>query len=79
MEKVYHEFLAGVRGGLVVEQSHQGQLFRILRMFVELPGTMECLARSGSNPIQPVEVARRLGEVAMRLQRRLADKLQPTE
>jgi 2-oxoglutarate ferredoxin oxidoreductase subunit alpha len=78
MEKVYHEFLAGVRAGLVVEQSHQGQLYRILRMFVDLPN-IECLARSGSNPFQPAEVAQRLGQVAMRLQRRLADTLRPTE
>ena len=40
-------------GGLVVEQSHQGQLYRVLRMFVDVPAGVESLARSGSNPILP--------------------------
>src|SRR6185295_14662219 len=31
IEEIYREFLIPVRAGLVVEQSHQGQLFRILR------------------------------------------------
>ncbi len=79
VEHVYREFLEGVRAGLIVEQSHQGQLFRILRMFVDLPAAIECLARSGSNPFQPIDVAQRLGEVALRLQRRHIDALQLTE
>ena len=39
--------------GLVVEQSHQGQLYRLLRMFVDVPRGVASLARSGANPITP--------------------------
>ena len=45
---------------LVVEQSHQGQLYRLIRMFVDVPRGLESLARSGSNPFSPVEVLERL-------------------
>jgi 2-oxoglutarate/2-oxoacid ferredoxin oxidoreductase subunit alpha len=59
-EETYRRFLTGVRAGLVVEQSYQGQLFRILRMFVDLPDGVRSLARSGANPFLPREVAERL-------------------
>jgi 2-oxoglutarate ferredoxin oxidoreductase subunit alpha len=59
-EEVYEDFLASVKRGLVVEQSHQGQLFRIIRMFVDLPKGVEPFARSGSNPISPGEIVERL-------------------
>ena len=36
-EEIYAEFFRGVVSGLVVEQSHQGQLYRVLRMFVDVP------------------------------------------
>ena len=32
-QQVYEEFFASVRAGFVVEQSHQGQLFRLIRMY----------------------------------------------
>jgi 2-oxoglutarate ferredoxin oxidoreductase subunit alpha len=59
-EEVYQDFLASVKRGLVVEQSHQGQLFRLIRMFVDVPRGLESLCRSGSNPIMPAEVVARL-------------------
>jgi 2-oxoglutarate ferredoxin oxidoreductase subunit alpha len=62
-ESVYEEFFASVRLGLVVEQSHQGQLYRLLRMFVDLPRGVSPLARSGSNPFTPDEIAGRLRDM----------------
>jgi 2-oxoglutarate ferredoxin oxidoreductase subunit alpha len=79
IEHQYREFFAGVRAGLVVEQSHQGQLYRMLRMFVDVPPAVQPMARSGANPFQPSEVVERLRDVALRLQRRGADTLQSTE
>ena len=59
-EQVYKDFFASVKRGLVIEQSHQGQLHRILRMFVDVPRGVESFARSGSNPIGPTEIVERL-------------------
>jgi 2-oxoglutarate ferredoxin oxidoreductase subunit alpha len=59
-EEVYRDFFASVKRGLFIEQSHQGQLYRVVRMFVDVPRGMESLARSGSNPIGPVDVLERL-------------------
>ena len=63
-EAIYEEFFASVRVGLVVEQSHQGQLFRLLRMFVDVPSGMRSLCRSGSNPLTAAEIAVRIREMA---------------
>lgn len=63
-ETVYREFFASARAGLVVEQSHQGQLYRILRMFVDVPSGVVSLARSGANPFRPAEIVTRLRELA---------------
>jgi 2-oxoglutarate ferredoxin oxidoreductase subunit alpha len=65
-ESVYRELFASVRAGLVVEQSHQGQLHRILRMFVDVPPGVVSLARSGANPFRPDEVLARLRKMASR-------------
>ena len=70
-EEIYRDFFRSVQGGLVVEQSHLGQLYRLIRMFVDVPKGLESLAKSGSNPIAPAEVATRLREVVQNLQRRL--------
>jgi 2-oxoglutarate ferredoxin oxidoreductase subunit alpha len=78
-ETVYDAFFRSVQQGLVVEQSHQGQLFRLLRMFVDVPRGVERLARSGANPIRPDEVVGRLRQMAMALQRVHEDELQPQE
>ena len=63
-EAIYREFFASVRAGLVVEQSHQGQLYRILRMFVDVPPGVVSLARSGANPLRPEDVVARVREIA---------------
>jgi 2-oxoglutarate/2-oxoacid ferredoxin oxidoreductase subunit alpha len=63
-EEVYRDFFASVKRGLVVEQSHQGQLHRIIRMYVDVPKGLESFARSGSNPISPAEIVERLREQA---------------
>ena len=76
-EEVYRGFFASVTSGLVVEQSHQGQLHRLLRMYVDVPSGVESLCRSGANPITPDEVVERLRRMAMTLQRRGEAELQP--
>ena len=55
-EEVYQEFFASLRHGLVVEQSHQGQLYRIIRMWVNVPPHFTSMAKSGANPITPPQV-----------------------
>jgi 2-oxoglutarate/2-oxoacid ferredoxin oxidoreductase subunit alpha len=59
-EEVYKEFFGSVRRGLVVEQSHQGQLYRVIRMYVNVPEGLESFAKSGSNPFSPGEIVERL-------------------
>jgi 2-oxoglutarate ferredoxin oxidoreductase subunit alpha len=59
-EEVYQDFLASVKRGLVVEQSHQGQLYRVIRMYVDVPRGLETFAKSGSNPFSPAEIVDRL-------------------
>jgi 2-oxoglutarate/2-oxoacid ferredoxin oxidoreductase subunit alpha len=67
-EQVYQDFFASVRQGLFIEQSFQGQLYRLVRMYVDLPASVKSLAKSGSNPIQPAEVLARLREMVVALQ-----------
>jgi 2-oxoglutarate ferredoxin oxidoreductase subunit alpha len=78
-EDVYGEFFSSIQAGLVVEQSHQGQLYRILRMFLKVPSGMQSMARSGSNPILPSEVVSRLRELTRDLHRIPGQSLQPQE
>ncbi len=78
-EEIYEDFFASVQAGLVVEQSHQGQLYRVLRMFVDVPAGVQPLAKSGSNPIAAVEIVERLRAMAFDLQRRHTPELQPME
>jgi len=54
-EEIYADFFRSVRRGLVIEQSHQGQLHRLIRMWVTVPPEFTALAKSGSNPITPAE------------------------
>lgn len=75
-QQVYEEFFASVRAGLVVEQSHQGQLYRLLRMFVDVPRGVESFARSGSNPFTPGELVRRLQDLAVAIQRSRVPELE---
>jgi 2-oxoglutarate ferredoxin oxidoreductase subunit alpha len=78
-EEVYREFLHGARGGLVVEQSYQGQLYRILRMFVDVPPGVASLARPGANPFAPAEIVGRLRDLAVGLQRVPGDTRESAE
>ena len=52
-EEIYREFFASLRKCLVIEQSHQGQLYRLIRMWVTVPPEFQSLAKSGANPITP--------------------------
>ena len=72
----YADFFASVQTGLVVEQSHQGQLYRLLRMFVTLPSGVTSFARSGANPFTPIEIADRLAALAQQLQRARVSELE---
>jgi 2-oxoglutarate ferredoxin oxidoreductase subunit alpha len=72
----YDDFFRSVRTGLVVEQSYQGQLYRLLRMFVNVPGGVAPLARSGANPFTSTEIAQRLAALAQQLQRSRAPELE---
>lgn len=67
-EEVYQDFFLSVKRGLVVEQNHQAQLYRLIRMFVDVPRGIETLAKSGSNPITPMEIVDRLRQITMALQ-----------
>jgi 2-oxoglutarate ferredoxin oxidoreductase subunit alpha len=75
-QQVYEEFFASVRAGLVVEQSHQGQLYRLLRMFVDIPEGVSSLSRSGSNPFTAVELSNHLRDRALALQRMSVPELE---
>jgi 2-oxoglutarate ferredoxin oxidoreductase subunit alpha len=68
-EEIYQDFFTSVKMGLVIEQSHQGQLHRLIRMYVDVPQRMESLARSGSNPILATVVLERLRSLLRSLQR----------
>jgi 2-oxoglutarate ferredoxin oxidoreductase subunit alpha len=76
-EEVYAEFFQGVEGGLVVEQSHQGQLYRVLRMFVDVPHGVTPLARSGSVPILPAAIVDELRRLVRALQGRQVAEVEP--
>jgi 2-oxoglutarate ferredoxin oxidoreductase subunit alpha len=76
-EPIYEDFFASVRVGLVVDQSHQAQLFHLLRMFVNLPHGVSPLARSGSNPFTPSEIAGRLRDMAIDTERARMPELEP--
>jgi 2-oxoglutarate ferredoxin oxidoreductase subunit alpha len=76
-EEIYADFFRSVRVGLVVEQSHQGQLYRILRMFVNVPAGVVPMARSGSNPILPSSIVERLRKIVLGLQRERVAEVEP--
>jgi len=78
-EGVYRRFFSGVKAGLVVEQSHIGQLYGILRMALDVPSCVSPFCRSGANPFAPAEIVRKLQDHALELQQREADARQPVE
>jgi len=78
-EDIYQDFFASVERGFVLEQSHQGQFYRVLRMFVDVPHGVTSLSRSGSNPFLPKDVTQKIREMARDVQHALAPELQPQE
>lgn len=78
-EEVYQDFFASVKRGLFVEQSFQGQLYRLVKMYVDVPSKVGLLARSGANPIHPTEVMERIQEMVMALQRNSEHQPEPRE
>ena len=67
-EPVYQDFFASVQRGIFIEQSFQAQLYRLVRMYVDFPVVVKPFAKSGSNPILPSEVLKRLRELAVAIQ-----------
>ena len=67
---VYGDFFKSVKAGLVVEQSQQGQLYKILRSEIDLPAGLRSFCRTGANPFRPTEVVAALREIVLELQRR---------
>lgn len=59
-EEVYRDFFGSLRTCLVIEQSHQGQLHKLIRMWVDTPREFISFARSGANPFAPAAVAERI-------------------
>jgi 2-oxoglutarate ferredoxin oxidoreductase subunit alpha len=78
-EQVYRSFFASVQAGLVVEQSHQGQLYRLLRMFVDVPKGVESFAKPSAVPISPEELLARLKQLATQSQRVRTPEAAPVE
>ncbi|MBK8256053.1 MAG: 2-oxoacid:acceptor oxidoreductase subunit alpha [Polyangiaceae bacterium] len=78
-EEVYRDLFRGVAAGLVVESSHQGQLYRLLRMYIDLPTGVRSLCRSGANPFAPREIERKLRSAVIGLQRGHGESLQSQE
>jgi 2-oxoglutarate ferredoxin oxidoreductase subunit alpha len=78
-EQVYQRFFASVRAGVVVEQSQQGQLYRVLRMELDLPRGLRSFCRTGANPFRPAEVVAALRDASLELQRRVQNQQQPQE
>ena len=78
-DEVYQAFLASVQAGVVVEQSQQGQLYRVLRMELDLPAGLRSFCRPGANPFRPAEVVAALRDAALDLQRRAQNQQQPQE
>ena len=76
---VYDRFFKSVKAGLVVEQSQQGQLYRILRTELDLPRGVRPFCRTGANPFRPVEVVAALRDAVQALQREVEDRQQPQE
>lgn len=63
-ESVYRDFFSSLQRCVVVEQSHQGQLHRLIRMWVDVPRDFTSLARSGANPIPPAAIVQRIRVMA---------------
>ncbi len=75
-EDVYNGFFASVQRGLVVEQSHLAQFYKVLRMHLDLPKGVRPMARGGANPFKPSEIAAALGHLLADLPPSTASHLQ---
>jgi len=53
---VYEAFFKSLRRCIVIEQSHQGQLHKLLRMWAPCPAAFESMAKDGANPFSPEEI-----------------------
>jgi 2-oxoglutarate ferredoxin oxidoreductase subunit alpha len=78
-EGVYNDFFQSVQKGLIIEQTHLAQTFKLLRMHIDLPKGVKSLARSGANPFLPSEIVAALHHLLSELQRSHEGKLQPQE
>jgi 2-oxoglutarate ferredoxin oxidoreductase subunit alpha len=78
-DEIYRGFFASVTSGIVVEQSQQGQLYRVLRMELDLPRGLRSFCRPGANPFRPAEVVAALRDAALDPQRRPQTHQQPQE
>ena len=78
-EATYRDFFRSVKMGLVIEQSHLAQTFKLLRMHLDLPAGVKPLARSGANPFLPGEIVAALHRLVSELQRSHEINLQPQE
>ena len=63
-EEIYQEFFAKLTRCQVIEQSHQGQLYRLIRMWTNVPPEFNVLAKSGANPISPEEILNQIHAMA---------------
>jgi 2-oxoglutarate/2-oxoacid ferredoxin oxidoreductase subunit alpha len=63
-EEVFEDFFSSLARCVVVEQSHQGQLHRIIRMWVDVPHHFDAFAKSGANPITPDEIVAQVRAMA---------------
>ncbi|HRE05687.1 MAG TPA: 2-oxoacid:acceptor oxidoreductase subunit alpha [Opitutaceae bacterium] len=77
-EGIYQDFFRSLRHGLVVEQSHQGQLHRIIRMWTDVPKSFTSMAKSGANPITPGDVLQRIVHLSSGSASAPAPALNPT-
>jgi 2-oxoglutarate ferredoxin oxidoreductase subunit alpha len=59
-ESVFNDFFKTVKKGLVVEQNYLGQLYHLMRMFVNVPEAVKPFAKAGSNPFGAREIAEKL-------------------
>ncbi|MEI6473360.1 MAG: hypothetical protein WCO20_12035, partial [Holophagaceae bacterium] len=78
-ENVYNDFFKSVQKGIVVEQTHLAQTYKLLRMHVDLPKGLKSLARSGANPFLPGDIVAALHQLLSELQRSHEGQLQPQE
>jgi len=55
-EEVFNDFFKSLSRCVVIEQSHQGQLYRIIRMWANVPKQFTSVSKSGANRISPREI-----------------------